>query len=157
MKTSCILPFDKNAGFRKTMMKVSFFILLAVLSCSRQSSYPPAPQNGQDIIIDASILEPDTPKFFTYHYKGKSINFFFLKINNKVSSFIDACASCSTHKQGYRYEDGAVTCRYCNMKFPVYKLEKGLGGCYPIKLEGRTENGKYLIHLATLEKMADKF
>ena len=65
--------------------------------------------------------------------------------------------TCYPHKKGYRCEDGAVTCRYCNMNFSLYKLEKGLGGCYPIKIEGRIEDGNYLIPVATLEKTADKF
>jgi len=43
------------------------------------------------------------------------------------------------------------------MKFSLNKLEKGLGGCYPIKIEGRIENGKYLIPLASLEAEAGKF
>jgi uncharacterized membrane protein len=43
------------------------------------------------------------------------------------------------------------------MKFSLYKLRQGLGGCYPIKIEGRIEDGNYLIPAATLEKAADKF
>ena len=43
------------------------------------------------------------------------------------------------------------------MKFSVYKLEKGLGSCFPIKIEGRMENGKYLIPIAVLEAEAGKF
>ncbi len=132
--------------------------LIAVLtSCSRQTPYPPAPQNGQDIVIDASVLEPDLPKFYTYHFQDKDINYLVLKVDGKVSSFLDACRSCSARKQGYRYEDGAVTCRACGVKFPVYKLEKGIGGCYPIKFEGRMDTGNYRIPVATLEKMADMF
>jgi uncharacterized membrane protein len=151
MTTLCILQLYRNAGFRKTIMKVSLLVLLTLFSCTHQASYPPAPQNGQDIVIDASDLAPDTPTFYTYHYKDRRISYFVLKINDAVSSFLDACVSCSQHKQGYRYKDGAVTCRYCNMRFPVYKLEKGLGGCYPIKLKGRLENGKYRISIAELE------
>jgi hypothetical protein len=43
------------------------------------------------------------------------------------------------------------------MKFPIYKLEKGLGSCYPIKIEGKAEEGKYLISLAVLEGAAKLF
>jgi uncharacterized membrane protein len=157
MKMPSISLFDKNAAYRKTIMKVSLFVLLAVLSCSRQPSYPSAPQQGLDIVIDESVLEPDTPKFYNYHYKGKSINYFVLKIDNKVSSFLDACASCYTHKKGYRYDNGAVTCRYCSMKFSVFKLEKGIGGCYPIKMDSRTEKGRHHIRITTLKAAADKF
>jgi uncharacterized membrane protein len=144
----------------KKLMMSAFFLVTALLmcsSCSRQPSYPSAPQTVRDVVIDTEGLQPAVPKFYTYHFQGKNISYFLIKIDNKVSSFFDACASCYTHKQGYRYEDGAVTCRYCNMKFPVSKLEKGLGGCYPIKIEGRLDKGNYLIPVATLEKMADKF
>jgi uncharacterized membrane protein len=132
-------------------------LVVMLISCSRQTPYPSAPQNGQDIIIDASLLESGTPKFYTYHFQGKNINYFLLKIDNKVSSFLDACMSCYSRKRGYSYEDGVVTCRSCGVKFPVYKLEKGIGGCYPIKFEGRMDKGVYRIPVATLEKMADKF
>ncbi|HEX9020309.1 MAG TPA: Fe-S-containing protein, partial [Nitrospirota bacterium] len=74
-----------------------------------------------------------------------------------VSSYLDACASCYIHKRGYEYKGGTVICRHCGTQFPVPKLEKGLGSCYPIKIEGRMENGKYLIPAATLEAAADKF
>jgi len=50
-----------------------------------------------------------------------------------------------------------VSCRACGLKFSVHKLEKGLGGCYPIRIEGRMENGRYLIPLASLEAEAEKF
>jgi hypothetical protein len=43
------------------------------------------------------------------------------------------------------------------MRFSIYKLEKGLGGCYPIRVSGRLENGNYLIPLAVLKAEAAKF
>ncbi|MEK6700361.1 MAG: Fe-S-containing protein [Nitrospirota bacterium] len=103
------------------------------------------------------MLQLEVPQFYTYHSGGKNINFFIIKMNDKVLSFLDACASCYPKKLGYRYESGYVICRACNMSFSTHKLEKGLGGCYPIKIEGRTEKGKYLIPVSTLGKMADKF
>jgi uncharacterized membrane protein len=134
---------------------VAAFLLCS--SCSHQPAYPSAEQSGSNIVIDAASLQPEVPKFYTYRFQGKNINYFVLTIQGRVSSFLDACASCYAHKQGYRCDDGAVVCRYCNMKFSVYKLEKGLGSCYPIKIEGRMENGKYLIPLAALEAEAGKF
>jgi uncharacterized membrane protein len=132
-------------------------LLLFASSCTRQPSYSPAPQNGSNIEIDISLLEPEIPKFFTYFYNGKKISYLVLKVDDKVSSFFDACASCYPHKMGYSYSNGYVTCRYCNLRFSVYKLEKGLGSCYPIKLEGKTVKGKYLIPVKTLEEAADMF
>jgi len=132
-------------------------VLLAMAACSRQPAYPAPAVSDKDVLIDIAGLKPETPQFFTYRHLGKNINFFVIKIDEKVISFLDACASCYPHKQGYRCEDGAVTCRFCNMRFSIYKLEKGLGGCYPIKIEGRMENGKYLIPLKIIEAESGKF
>lgn len=135
------------------------FLLLAALlfGCTRQSVYPAPPVSGADAVIDTAALTPDVPQFFTYQYQGRNISFFVISMDGKVVSFFDACASCYKHKQGYRWEENGVTCRYCGMKFPIYKLEKGLGGCYPIRLEGRIAEGKYRIPLASLEAEAGKF
>ena len=151
---------DNNFFSRFELLIPAFFFaaaLLLISSCSRQPAYPPAVQEGSNLIIDVATITPEVPKFYTYHYQGKAVNFFALKIDGKVNSFLDACASCYAHRQGYRYEDGCVTCRDCGARFSIYKLEKGLGSCYPIKIEGRMENGKYLIPVKTLEALAGKF
>ena len=131
-----------------------WFILSA---CSRSASYPSPIQIGPDIAIDMSALELEVPKFYTYRFQDKKVNFFVIKMKDRTLSFLDACSSCYPHKQGYRCEDNSVICRYCNVRFPVSKLEKGIGNCYPIKIEGRMENGKYLIRADILKKEANKF
>ena len=128
-----------------------------LFACSHQPVYPAASRVGPNIVIDPASLTPEIPQFYTYHYQGKDISYFVLKVRNKVLSFFDACASCYPHKRGYRYENGSVTCRNCNVKFSIFNLEKGIGSCYPLKIEGRMENGKYLIPVATLEYAVDKF
>jgi uncharacterized membrane protein len=144
-----------------SMRRIVLLMLFSALSlgpgCSRQPSYPPAAQSSTNIVIDAASLETDVPKFFTYHYQGRNISYFVLRIQGKVISFLDACVSCYPHKKGYQHDPGHVTCRACGMKFSIYQLEKGLGSCYPIKIEGRMENGNYVIPVATLEAAADKF
>jgi uncharacterized membrane protein len=149
-KTHCIFKHAMSA----LLIAAS---LVLFISCTRQPSYPPPPMSGQDVVLDVSTLQLEIPQFYTYQYQDKPISFFVLKLQDRVLSFLDACVTCNPHKQGYRYDDGFVTCRYCNMKFSIYTLEKGLGSCYPIKVEGRMENGKYLIPLALLEKEASKF
>jgi uncharacterized membrane protein len=142
---------------RQTILILSSSLLLCLIACSRQPVYPhPAASDG-NIIVNISSLQPGVPQFFTYRYQGKNINFFVIKIDEKVASFLDACTSCYPHKRGYRYENSAVTCRFCNMSFSLYTLEKGLGGCYPVKIEGRTENARYLIPRSALQNQADKF
>jgi uncharacterized membrane protein len=131
--------------------------MLILSACSRQVSYPAPVQIGSDIVIDMSGLEREVPKFYTFRFQDKKINFFVIKMGDRPIAFLDACASCYPNKLGYRCEENAVICRYCNVRYPISKLEKGIGGCYPIKIEGRIENGKYLIPVNTLEKAWDKF
>lgn len=139
------------------LLTIVLLVSLVGPACTSRHSYAAPTIIGTNAVIDTASLKPETPLFFTYHYKGKLINFFVLRLDSGVTSYLDACASCYHHRQGYRPDDGSVTCRYCNMKFPIYKLEKGLGSCYPIKLAGKTENGKYLISLAALEDAAGMF
>lgn len=112
---------------------------------------------GSDIVIDAGTLEPDIPKFYTYHYRNKNINFFVINIDGKIFSFFDACERCYPKKLGYRFDNGNVVCRACNISLPVSEIEKGLGSCAPIKLEGHVKDGKYFISASTIESKADKF
>ncbi len=134
---------------------ITFFF--SQVSCSRQAVYPAPSVAGLYVIVDVTKLKGEEPQFFTYQYREKKISFFVIKIDDNIQSFLDACVSCYQHKQGYRYEDKVVVCRACNQRFPVYKLEKGIGNCYPIKIAGRMENGRYLIPRSSLELEADKF
>ena len=142
---------------RRTVLFFYTSLFLLFTACSRQPVYPPPAVSGRDVVVDISALKHEVPQFFTYRCQGKNVSFFVIQLNDKVASFLDACASCYPHKQGYRCEDGSVVCRACGLKFSVYKLEKGIGGCYPIRIEGRMEKGNYLIPLAALEAEAGKF
>lgn len=133
------------------------FLIFSLPACSKPPVYPAPQRAGADIAIETSSLEFEVPKFYTYRFQGKNINFFVIKMPDTILSFLDACASCYPHKQGYRYEKNKVICRYCNTAFPAGKLGKGLGNCYPIRIEGSKQNGKYLIPIKTLESFVDKF
>jgi len=150
---------DKH--FSSGLQLIPVFPLIAAIlllsSCSRRPVYLPPAQSGTNVSIDIATLQPDIPKFFTYRHGSKLISFFVIIVNGEVLSFLDACASCYPHKKGYQYDKGSVICRNCNMQFPVSQLAKGLGGCFPIKIEGRREKEKYLLPISILEKAADKF
>jgi hypothetical protein len=148
-----------NIHNHKNSALLTLLLLVCLLgsACTRQHTYAAPTIIGSNAVIDISSLNTATPLFLTYHYKGKRINFFILRLDSGVQSYLDACASCYHHKQGYRPDEGLVTCRYCNMKFPIYKLEKGLGSCYPIKIAGKAEDGEYLISLAVLNGAAKMF
>ena len=131
--------------------------VLALLACSSQPRYPAPPISGGQIVIDSTLLPPDVPQFFTYAHKGKHISFFVIRLSTGVQSYFDACVTCFPKKLGYATEDGRVVCRACNTSYPLSKLDKGIGGCYPIQIKGRTERGTYTIPLATITAEAGKF
>ena len=147
------------------MRKASLFIysiyivaaVVLVASCSRQPSYPPPPLSGTEVSIPVSSLQPEVPHFFSYEVNGKRVNFFVVRLNDKILSFLDACVTCYPKKKGYEDRNGYVVCRACETSYSLYKLEKGIGGCYPIKIEGRTENGNYRIPISTLVNSANRF
>ena len=152
-----IIQYDSIWRQSQFILPLILAISLVCLSCSKPPTYPSAPQIGQNIVIDTTNLPHGEPRFYTYRFQGKNINYFILNLQGRVSSFLDACTSCYLYKQGYRCENDSIVCRHCDLKFSVYKLEKGLGSCFPIKIEGRLENGQYFIPLAALEVESSKF
>lgn len=136
---------------------VTFLLLLALTACTRQPLYPPPPITGPEVALDGKTLPPEAPVYFTHRSGGKDITFFVLMVRGTVQSFFDACVTCYPKKMGYRHDGSAVVCRACNQRFSVLTLEKGIGGCYPIKIAGRMRKGMYLIPVATIEAGAKWF
>ncbi len=132
-------------------------LVVSFLSCSRIPSYPEAPRAGQYVVVEVSAFHQDTPKFFTYHFKGRNVNYFIVRSGDSLLSFFDACSSCYPHRMGYSFDKGYFVCRYCNVRYSITDLEKGIGGCYPIRISGDHHDGKYFIFVSTLEAAADKF
>ncbi len=139
------------------MFAVVLFIFLSLYACAKQPAYPEPPRMGNDVTVDSGTLRSEIPVFFTYHYQGKKINFFVVKVDDKILSFVDACARCYPAKKGYRFEAGTLICRDCNVGYAVTGIEKGVGSCVPMRIAGLLQDGKYRIPVSTLEGMADKF
>ena len=142
----------------KRISHTIFLVVLFLASCAKQPDYPEPERIGSDVVINISSLKPATPEFFTYHYnKSRNINFFVINIDGKIFSYFDACERCYHKKLGYRFDNGNVVCRACNISLPVSEIEKGLGSCAPIKLEGHVKDGKYFISASSIESKAEKF
>jgi uncharacterized membrane protein len=109
------------------------------------------------VVVDVSSLLPEIPAYFTYHHNGKSVNFFVMNIGDNVLSFLDACASCYPQKRGFSFDKGYFICRSCNVRYSVAEIEKGLGSCFPIRINGNVRDRKYFIPVSTLQSAADKF
>jgi uncharacterized membrane protein len=146
-----------KAFFNKIYVRMLLLLLIIFTACSHQVGYPEAPRSGQDISIDISALQPGIPQYFSYSLKGMNIHFFVVKMEDRVISFLDACTKCYPQKKGFGFDSGSVICRACDEHYPVTEIEKGFGSCYPIKLEGRMKDNRYLISAAELEKLGTKY
>jgi len=143
-----------NSGLRPLF--IFLFVISSLVACSKQPIYPEPSLQGSEVVIDAGDLRSGGPVFFTFHYHGNQINFFVLRVNEKVLSFLDACTSCYPSNRGYRIDNGYLTCRKCDVRYSLSDIEKGFGTCSPISLEGRLQGGKYLIPVSVLEKAINK-
>ena len=75
----------------------------------------------------------------------------------KVLSFLDAYMSCYPSKQGFSVDGEYIRCRTCDVRYSLSEIEKGFGGCSPIRIHGRLQGGEYHIPVSRLEASADKF
>lgn len=148
------LSGDMRAGVRTFCL---ICLMLPLLSCSKAPVYPEAPRAGEYLVVDVSSLSTEIPEYFTYHHNGKNVNFFVIKIGDSVFSFLDACAVCYPQRKGFSFDKGYFVCRACNVRYSVTQIEKGIGGCFPIRISGDLRDRNYFIAASTLQDAADKF
>lgn len=145
---------------RRARVALVAAVLIAVSivsACSPQPRYPAPSVNRGDVVFDTASLPFEIPQFFTVVHEGRNISFFIIRLKTGVLSFFDACVTCFPQKRGYAAKDGRVVCRACSTEYSIYKLDKGIGGCYPIQIHGFTEGGTYRIPLAMIRSEARKF
>ena len=134
----------------KVFLILSAFLFLAG-SCRHKPYYAAAPFDGRQATIDISGLQESAPEFYTVVLGEKRIDFFVVMVNGELAAYFDACKECYFKKQGYRHDNGAMLCRACNIRFPMDKLRTGIGGCYPIRVNGFREGSRYIISGEALE------
>ena len=143
--------------FERRSIYISFFLISFCASCSRQPVYPEPSLKGSEVAIEVKKLRPENPLFLTYRHHRKNINFFVLKIDGKVLSFLDTCTSCYPSRLGYRPDRGYITCRTCDVRYSLSDIEKGVGSCSPVRIEGHLQDGQYRIPASQLEEAAATF
>ena len=123
---------------------------MLLFSCAKKEGYPEAPSYGGGVKIAVGTLPEGKPVFFTFYSQEKRIDYFVMRMHDHVESYFDACIKCYPRKRGYTCDGDRLTCRDCDVRYPLDKLKDGIGSCYPIKLAGRVEAGFYLIDAEVL-------
>lgn len=144
-------------GGTKTVRTIYFLVIFFMLgfsvSCkSDKVIYSKPPVEGKEVIIDARSLGDKSPEFFSITLNEKRVNFFVVKVNGSVESYLDACENCYQFKKGYIVEGFYVKCKYCGSTYPLDSLRTGLGSCHPMPLKGKLAGDKYYISLREIEK-----
>jgi len=142
-----------NRNVSRTGLVLMLFLLLPA-ACSDKPAYPEPPLRGADLFIEASLIERDVPVFFTYATDRGPASFFILRNEDGIFAFHDACETCYPKEKGYRFADGYLICNACNQQFSTKSIIRGVGGCYPIRINGRETDGGYLVPIAELETQA---
>jgi uncharacterized membrane protein len=140
-----------------TLLAALLSVALLLTACTQQPRYPAPPLSDGEVAIDIASLPMDVPQFYTLRHGSRNISFFVVRLATGVQSYFDACVTCYPKKLGYASEDGRVICRACSTSYSIHKLDKGVGGCYPIRMTGRTEGRTYRIPVATINAEAGKF
>ena len=119
--------------------------MVFLCACESHSAYHGAPFNGNKSEIDISNLKGNQPEFCSVVLDGKTVDFFLIRVNGKIQSYFDACRECFPKKLGFRFNEGFIQCRACNVKYPPEALKEGIGSCCPIQLKGALQENRYII------------
>ena len=126
---------------------------------SKTTSKPPAAtapsvSHLPDITYPAAMFDNGKARFFEYKTSdGVKVKYFVMKSSDGViRAALDACVVCWREGKGYVQDGDVMVCRNCGRRFPSVKINVITGGCNPVPLERRVENGSVIIKTAGLEE-----
>ncbi|HHN65706.1 MAG TPA: DUF2318 domain-containing protein [Nitrospirae bacterium] len=134
-----------------------FCLTLFINSCNEKSHYREVRERDGLIVLDITGLKDTEPLFYSYRTDKKVVDFFVIKIGDRIESYLDACMKCYPHKMGFRVDGFYLVCKYCNVRYPLDRLKEGAGSCYPIPLKGEVMKNQYVIKARLLQNGAKYF
>ncbi len=92
-------------------------------------------------------LAPGQARHYAYHApEGMEVRYFLLLgQDGQPRAALDACEVCWPAGLGYEQRGGNMICRNCGRAFPSERIGLVRGGCNPVPLSPRLEDGKVLI------------
>ncbi len=111
--------------------------------------------------VSIPVAEVNDGKARFYSYKagdGRDVKFFVIKSSDGVlRAALDTCDVCYRAKQGYVQQGDQMVCRKCGQSFPSALVNDVSGGCNPVPVERKVENGNIVIAASTLENAKNYF
>jgi high-affinity iron transporter len=103
---------------------------------------------GNEVRIPIAEVSDSNLHIYSVDANGTSLRFLVIrKPNGSWGTALDACLICGT--AGYRQDGSNVVCRNCASAIYIPTLGEA-GGCNPVGVPSRTENGALVIDVATL-------
>jgi high-affinity iron transporter len=126
-------------------------ILAAEFAYTRVTATPMAraiEATGNEVRIPIAEVGDSNLHIYSVDANGTSLRFLVIrKPNGSWGTALDACLICGT--AGYRQDGSNVVCRNCASAIYVPTIGEA-GGCNPVGVPSRTENGALVIDVATL-------
>jgi uncharacterized membrane protein len=91
-------------------------------------------------------------RHFTYQTDdGVTIRYFIIKSSDGViRAAFDACDVCWPENKGYFQKGDFMICRNCGRQFPSTRVNEVRGGCNPVPLNRKVENGNVIIQVTDI-------
>jgi uncharacterized membrane protein len=107
--------------------------------------------SGDSVILPVSLFEDGRARYFEYQQEGITIRYFVIKSSDGVlRAAFDACDVCWRAGKGYAQDGDVMVCRNCGQRFASVRVNEVKGGCNPVPLERRVENGALLIRISDI-------
>lgn len=114
-------------------------------------------EKGQ-IRIPLKMLSGNTASYYVYAVGGKEIRFFVLRASDgSIKAALDACTACYHAKLGYSQQGDTMVCNNCGMSFKSVNVGIVTGGCSPIPVEMKLDNGMIVLQSEEIEAGARYF
>jgi high-affinity iron transporter len=126
-------------------------ILAAEFAYTRVTATPMAraiEATGNEVRIPIAEVSDSNLHIYSVDANGTSLRFLVIrKPNGSWGTALDACLICGT--AGYRQDGSNVVCRNCASAIYIPTIGEA-GGCNPVGVPSRAENGALVIDVATL-------
>jgi len=130
--------------------------LLATAFVTRARIPPPEPATALfaeagEVSLEAAELADGRLHFYLVALESGPVRWLALRAGGTIHVNLDACEICGP--TGYFQEAGALVCRNCTSPIVPASLGRG-GGCNPIPVPHRLEQGRVIVRVADLEAAA---